>query len=1521
MAISVRETIESDALRANLRETAQNVVINPEYATLLEIVSNFRGIHNSLETLLYELCHSFRNWALILPQLRSHVIKNCHIYIKDPRGPEAFSIFCDFFLQAMVESEKNEAVHAQAVESLFAWLEKLISIFSKEDLLCYESRLNALFIRLNDIGSGDSSDRAIMHIVQGQHSIKRLATRILSLGTAYPDIQPCNKATQSPFNQGHAALYRNRHDSAHNQSDSGDKQTFSECHKSPAFDYKPLVIFMTTLLKKNYTCWLEEEDPAIWLSNQCDLDIFKAAHLFEPICHKAMHEHLDRLAGIDIKKDGASALQQIIKLPYHLDIVRGYKSITEQLEIALSPSDQNSDIPSNENIDLLPLNQTLTADQSNPSPNNTEHLSSNLKLRFLFKIMDTKGLYLIHEEVLRNINQSLVKLIRQQSFEEIENFLLTTFRLLQANVKRYPYTSLKCIEILGDEVFKRGNSRMVETFLWEVVRFGFQHAAVAGVDEDWQPITNPAHLTNIRVWLHLITQEPKWCSTLFSALIINIKLAGTCVKDTDLFQRDITNLLNHPIEPVYNLAKQFAKLMPVFFNEIGAEGELRYVSTALDEEHKRKDVLVHFLRKQAHVESSNLIVQFIQEVFNFWITRDKEPLSAFVPPEIFEQIETTGPFIDELHILVTRIRDRLNLTSMDDILTWKKKERKQFLNNQKDISVMERRRFDNLVQMYRLVHQKYHLSFQELKTEFTCAEQEGFTGMLPLLDILETGNTEASLDALLSQLEHLKEIILSKEKFEAKEAIHHKRHIAVDIPSMYGSYQERKFDSLSLTFRLENLARIYIEKLPETVNLSFITQATFFRIASCLKFYLRALGIDGITSRRLNTYMSLLDSSLKVKRFSYTQYMDIFRGLSEGVKDVIYAYYTNIHQNNLSIIIPQIGYQNLAPRYRSSADLESDAAWSEHGILNTTHSLSEAFFRDLIASTFGLQHLDNFITRIIQTLERQKNVLTENLLDLLMTYNPEKTVSMLHDFNPHTHDLIHLSNKGFNLVTMTQDKLPVPPAFIITTEIFRCREVVYNFSKAKEEFMKQIREALTRIQGMTGKIFGDPENPLLLSVRSGSALSMPGMMATIHNVGFNEEMIEEYVRTHDNAYLAWDNYRRFIQSWAMISGKLDRDDFQKIMDEAKARYNVNLKWEFTPDQMRELALNYQRLVRQTGLGIPDDPWLQLVGAVSMVLDSWENAKARDYRRVMDLSDSWGTAVIVQTMVFGNKSSNSGSGVLFTSHPYRKVQRVALWGDYAYGDQGEDIVSGLVTSYPISVEQAQLDGRSVEKSLEVRFPDIYTKLLVIARELVYQKRWNPQEMEFTFESENPDDLYLLQTRDMITIKKKEQFDVFIKTDALENSLLGKGIGVCGSAFSGLAVFSEENIQTLREKFARDKLSGVTLTNSKKSGGNMAKIPLILIRQDTVPEDIKVISMADGLLTSRGGQTSHASVVAVRLDKTCVVGCRLMKVYESRQYCEINGRRISFGDPVSIDGRNGRVFHGIHAIENEMHILPI
>jgi len=1408
------DQIQSDALRANLAETAGEVTVDQAFMPLQVVVANYQGLSAKLEHLLREIHHPYRNWNFIIPELRAFVLKNLNHYLRHELGPECFTLFTRIFLDALEDCQKNSKLVTLVIEAMLAYADKLITSIDLAGLNRFEKEFNDFFNRLARIDQID--DQLIMYMVQGHHPMKKMALKLAS---------------------------------------------FSDGTPSLSFDFKPMAGLMKKILGLNYGYWLSEEDPQPWFMKECaefceDVQISKS---FAAISHEQLRRHREELESIVIEDNGLPALQKILQLPNHMDIVRLYREIPNRLG--------------------------QEGEASSP-------FVENRKLLFLFRIMDTSGLYLIHEETLREINRSLVQLIRKQSFEQIEQFFVTTFQLLKANVRRYPHTSLQCIQVIGGEVFKRGNSRLVEAFLWETVRFGFQYANVIGVDEDWQPITNPAHLANIRVWLNLIMQEPKWCSTLFSALIINLKLSGTCVKDTDLFQRDVTELLNHPIAPIYNLAKQFTKLMPVFFNEIGAEGELRDVSTELDELHNRRDVLIHFLRKQSHVESSNLIVDFIEAIFLFWLDKNREVLRAYLPDEVYSQVQTSGPLIDEQHILANRIRDELKYHSYKDILQWKTKDREVYLKQQMDISPVERRRFDLLVKMFKLLHHKYNLGLQELRNELHQASQTGFPEMEELLEILDDCDTYSCLGAILDHLERLKVIILSEEKFAPKEEIYHKRHIAVDIPSVYGRYSERKFDALGLTFRLENLANIFLERLSDTINLTFITQATFIRISRCLKLYLRALGIDGIVSRKLDTYVSLLASSIGIKRFSYTQYLDIFRGMSEGVKDIIYAYYTNVHQNNLSIIIPQIGEENMLTKYRP--------LWDGENLSDSVHRLSETFFRDLIASTFGLQHLDNFITRIMHTLEAQKDMLDEGDLDLLMTYNPEMTINSLYDANLRTHNLIHLGNKGFNLMVLAGDGKPVPPAFVITTEIFRCWTAVRRFERARDEFMQRVRNSISGLEKLTGTAFGSPDSPLLLSVRSGSAMSMPGMMSTIHNVGLNEDLVNEYVQKTGRGYFAWDNYRRFLQSWGMAHG-VDREEFQELMNTHKRRYNVYLKREFSPIEMQELALEYQKLVEGKGFTPPDDPWLQLIRAVEMVLDSWHTPKANEYRQLMDLSEDWGTAVIVQAMVYGNIGQNAGSGVVFTAHPYRKVRRVALWGDYASGDQGEDIVSGLVTSQPISVEQAQIDGRSEQNSLERRFPKIYEQLLNISRDLVYTKGWNPQEMEFTFEGPEPGQLFILQTRDMITIKAMERFNVFADNSALRSFTLGKGIGVSGSALSGRAVFSEDNIQQLR----RDD----------------PETALILIRQDTVPEDIREISLADGLLTSRGGQTSHAAVVATRLEKTCVVGCRALQVYESEKYAEIGDHRINFGDPISIDGRSGMLIRGMHPIREEVHILPL
>jgi pyruvate,orthophosphate dikinase len=348
------------------------------------------------------------------------------------------------------------------------------------------------------------------------------------------------------------------------------------------------------------------------------------------------------------------------------------------------------------------------------------------------------------------------------------------------------------------------------------------------------------------------------------------------------------------------------------------------------------------------------------------------------------------------------------------------------------------------------------------------------------------------------------------------------------------------------------------------------------------------------------------------------------------------------------------------------------------------------------------------------------------------------------------------------------------------------------------------------------------------------------------------------------------------------------------MRKFKARYHADKKRQFTGEEMKELALAYRAAVSERHITLYEDPWAQLSVAIQQVLRSWDSNNARQYRQIMGISDYWGTAVIVQAMIFGNLGLHSGSGVLFTAHPYRKVRRVALWGDFTPGNQGEDIVGGLVTTYPISKEQRETAGAEGDLSLEEDFPEIYKQLFSVSKNLVYDQKWNPQEIEFTYENPDATGLYILQTRDMVSAKR-ERFEVFSPSAALEESFIGKGIGVSGGALSGRIVFTLEDIL----RFRRDE----------------PDTPLVLIRSDTVPEDVREISLAEGLLTAKGGQTSHAAIVAFELDRTAVVGCHTMSVLENEGRCHINRITLQRGDWISLDGRKGLVYLGKHEVKDE------
>ncbi len=1161
--------------------------------------------------------------------------------------------------------------------------------------------------------------------------------------------------------------------------------------------------------------------------------------------HASFDGHLDTLRTIDDEADDRQAVQRLIQLPDYQDVVHAYRRLPQELA---GCEEAGSD--------------------------------SHLGMLMLLKIMETKGLEAIHEETLREINLGLTRLIRQEPVETLRNFLTQVFLVLDGSLRLYPEAALQCIRTIGLEILDTGNHQLIDFFLGRLIAMGFQLPGLGGVSEHWQIQVNAAHLLNVRIWLEFIQKNPKTTKTLLSALLVNLSLGGICIRDTDLFQKDVSQLLHSDIAGSYNLVKQLAKVFPVYFNQIGAEGQLRTVSTDVDELSARNDRLVHFLRKQSHVEGNNLIVHFIEAIIGYWRTLDKAPLKDFVPPEVYRDIPSSGPWVGDVHVLFTHIFQSPTIHHVKDLLDLQESDARAIIDELSVIPERERQRALLMIRFYQLVHEKYALSFKDIELHLQRAAQLGLPDPQRLIQTLHSQDQFERLSAILDYLMALKEIILTPAEMEIIENIYHKRHIAVDIPSMYGSYNERKFDALGLTFRLENLANVLFEDIILSFNLSFITRASFFRINKFLPLFVKALAIDGISSGRLQMQAQLFQKSLEIRRFSHSQYIDIFRGFSEAIKQLIQTYYDSVHEDNLVLIIKQLGDGNLLPRYRRDSRGESPG--------ERIQRVAESFLRDLVARTFGLQYFDHFISSILTTLATQKEVLNADRLDLLLSYDPEKTVSLVHAPSTLTCDLIHLGNKGYNLTNLHQLGIKVPPGFIITTEYFRCREVVTGFSQANQDFVERIMADIQKLEQVTGRVFNSTTNSLLLSVRSGSAVSMPGMMNTFLNVGINEAIVEGLIGQTGEAWFAWDNYRRFLQSWGMSFG-LQRDEFDAIMIHFKKRFGRRVKREFSADEIRQLTLAYRDALRANDIDFSDDPKEQLFTAISQVVESWYAPKAVTYREIMGLSENWGTAVTIQAMVYGNLDTSSGAGVMFTHDPKTSEDQIDPTGDFTMGNQGEDVVGGLVETLPLAEKQRLKDGRRKKVSLESLFPRIYKKLSEVAEELILRQSWSPQEIEFTFQGDQEESLYVLQTRNMIPrISRRHQ--VFVSSEELHARYLSSGIGVSGGALCGRVAFNLEEIQRLRNDYPGEAV--------------------ILIRSDTVPDDIREISVTDGILTGKGGATSHAAIVANRLGKTCVVGCSKMRVWEKDGRCYINGHELQAGNRISIDGHNGAIYAGSH-----------
>ena len=501
-----------------------------------------------------------------------------------------------------------------------------------------------------------------------------------------------------------------------------------------------------------------------------------------------------------------------------------------------------------------------------------------------------------------------------------------------------------------------------------------------------------------------------------------------------------------------------------------------------------------------------------------------------------------------------------------------------------------------------------------------------------------------------------------------------------------------------------------------------------------------------------------------------------------------------------------------------------------------------------------------------------------------------------------------LGGKGANLAEMSNLGIPVPPGFTITTEV--CDAYYKSDRNYPPELESQMKDAMIKVEGIMDAKFGDPNNPLLVSVRSGARVSMPGMMDTVLNLGLNDTTIEGLVAKSGNARFAWDAYRRFVQMYGDVvlgmkpEKKEDEDPFEVIIEEKKKEKNIHSDTELDEDDLKDLVTRFKAMIKEKkGMDFPDDPWKQLWGAIDAVFGSWNTARAIKYRKINNIPEDWGTAVNVQAMVFGNMGDDSGTGVAFTRDPATGENK--FYGEYLMNAQGEDVVAGTRTPQPVN---ESTKTSSEQKTLQEVMPDVYKTL-----EGIYNKLENHykdmQDIEFTIQNGR---LWMLQTR---TGKRTAIAAIRIAVEMVEQGLIDKKMAVSKVEPAQL----DQLLHPMFDPKAEKKIiaKGLPASPGAASGKvvfhaddaeDLEGEKTILVRIETSPEDIGGMNAAQGILTARGGMTSHAAVVARGMGKCCVAGCGAIRINYQKQEFSVDNITVKKGDWISLDGSAGQIMLG-------------
>jgi pyruvate,orthophosphate dikinase len=1008
---------------------------------------------------------------------------------------------------------------------------------------------------------------------------------------------------------------------------------------------------------------------------------------------------------------------------------------------------------------------------------------------------------------------------------------------------------------LARSILRFGQSNLITLYLDSVRSILIPAARVRGISPDtWAELVNPMHVEQLRRFIELLSVGGDLLESILVHVSANLSIGGVLIPDDRLFQRSVSAYLNSPaMKDNFLLNLLMLMQLPIYFNDVGAVSKIRDYSTEIDS--WGNDAIIYFLRKQVHVNASSNNIRLIENIIRSWVMSDPTALKNVVATDIAAKADQ-GLMKRYAAVINQFFRNSgvLDATGLhlEKILQLADKDIDNNLQTDKGSDDEAIIKVKLLCKLYKEISRKYSLVNRDTVID----------------------DTRAGLLDLVARIKELTQIILSSERTDPHESLYFKRHIAFGIPSVLGTYHERKFDALCDLIRIGRELPVYLEVIIDEVEKkgSAPNSEELHDWVRLLGAAWQALKLYGMQNVLIDEFLMVIEHG----ELKYAQIVDVLK----------------MWQKELGWLVSSVNRTFYRPLWDIVTKFPKEDLAEHLWVLSTTSpsftaKAVDAALRDILNSIPGLVESDRLLNAIITGLrshKEQKNNSPRGETKAWEFYD-------IHDLS--AQDALRLGprigNKAKNLILAKEEELNVPAGVVLPAD----QALTLSCEQDITAYLEYLHKVVKAIETRTGKTFGGTRHPLLISVRSGSYISMPGILNSILYCGINDETLKAYIDDTGNHVLGWDSYRRFIEHYGIFVLGLPREFFESIIKQYMSNHSLYTADLRNKSNLQTIINLYKARLREKDLLVPSDVYEQLLRCIIAVYKSWYSDRASQFRSATNTSEAWGTSVTLMEMIPGNQDG-SGASIFFTRDPATGEQSV--YGETKENASGDDIVSGRTIGHPLSQGQ----GARNRDSLEETDPELFRYHQKLARKIEETFGNLPQEVEVTYTRDlnGTPRLFVLQTRRMEeTVENIRSFDDICK---MKDRVIGKGIGANGGALSGVASFAD---------------SPEIIENLKRKSG----MPVILIRKTANTEDVSLMPVVKGIITSAGGVTSHGAVLAQNFGLTAVVSCADLKIDVNAQDSPsafIGSTRIQEGTLLSIDGRTGLVFSGSCAWDHSL-----